>query len=420
MLSINNLTVEQRLEKAVVDIMNCERYVPLAGVLLIAERVVIDADMTACTDGRDELYGRAFVESLTDAELRFLILHETYHRLYRHITTWKHLWDENNQLANISCDLVINAKLVDDNPDGFATMPKDGVYDPQYLGWDSARVFISLKKEQDTPEEPPEPPRGEGGEGSRDSECPPGEGGSGSGKSLKELLDNEGKLDDHDWEGGKEMSQEEQEQLERDVDQALRQGAMAAGKMGMNVDADIKDMLAPKVDWREVLREFVTSTCSGSDYSTYARPNRRYLASGIYMPSGISETVEVLVAAPDASGSCWAVLPQWVAEVKRIAEVIKPKKLIVLYWDTEVERIETYDLRDMDNPDIQTKPKGGGGTEIECVPKWLADNNIKPTACVVLTDGYLSGGWGQWTCPLLWCFVNNKSANPPTGKRVFI
>jgi predicted metal-dependent peptidase len=422
MLTMSELTAEQRLQKAVVDIMNCPRYIPLAGVLLIAERVVIESNITACTDGRDELYGRAFVGSLTDAELRFLILHEAYHRLYRHITTWKHLWDEDNRLANIACDLVINAKLVADNQDGFATMPKDGMHDPQYLGWDSARVFIKLKQRQD----PPPRGGGEGGEGGESGEekseetSGAGRGSDSSDTSLEELLDKEGKLDDHDWEGGKEMSQEEQDQLERDVDQAIRQGAMAAGKMGLDIDADIADRLTPKVDWREVLREFVTSTCSGSDYSTYARPNRRYMASGIYMPSGISETVEVLVAAPDASGSCWHVLPQWVAEVKRIAEVVKPKKLIVLYWDTDVEKVETYDINDMDNPDIQTIPRGGGGTEIECVPKWLADNNIKPTACVVLTDGYLAGGWGQWTCPLLWCFVNNDKANPPTGKRVFI
>ena len=135
MLTMSELTAEQRLQKAVVDIMNCPRYIPLAGVLLIAERVVIESNITACTDGRDELYGRAFVGSLTDAELRFLILHEAYHRLYRHITTWKHLWDEDNRLANIACDLVINAKLVADNQDGFATMPKDGMHDPQYLGW---------------------------------------------------------------------------------------------------------------------------------------------------------------------------------------------------------------------------------------------------------------------------------------------
>ena len=63
------------------------------------------------TNGRDEVYGRAFVDMLNDAELRFLVLHEVYHKLYRHLTTWRHLYDENGRLANVACDHVINLKI---------------------------------------------------------------------------------------------------------------------------------------------------------------------------------------------------------------------------------------------------------------------------------------------------------------------
>ena len=111
MLSIGKqLTVEQRLSKAVVDIMGNDKYIALAGVLMIGERTVREDIPTACTNGRDEMYGRKFVESLSDPELRFLILHESYHKLYRHLTTWEHLYREDAQLANISCDYVINIR----------------------------------------------------------------------------------------------------------------------------------------------------------------------------------------------------------------------------------------------------------------------------------------------------------------------
>ena len=123
MLSIGKqLTAEQRLNKATVDIMANPKYVALAGILMIGDRGVKDDIPTACTNGRDEWYGRAFVDKLNDAELRFLVLHESYHKLYRHLITWKHLHDDDAELANISCDYVINVKLVDDNKDGFATM----------------------------------------------------------------------------------------------------------------------------------------------------------------------------------------------------------------------------------------------------------------------------------------------------------
>ena len=109
MLSIGKqLTVEQRLSKAVVDIMGNDKYIALAGVLMIGERTVREDIPTACTNGRDEMYGRKFVESLSDPELRFLILHESYHKLYRHLITWEHLYREDAQLANIACDYVVD------------------------------------------------------------------------------------------------------------------------------------------------------------------------------------------------------------------------------------------------------------------------------------------------------------------------
>jgi len=134
------LTAEQRLSKAVIAIMQNPKYVALAGVMMIGERAIKDDVPTAYTNGRDEYYGRAFVDGLTDAELRFLVLHETYHKLYRHLTTWKHLYEDNAKRANMACDYVINQKIADDNTDGFAVVIKGALIDPQFRDMDSAAV----------------------------------------------------------------------------------------------------------------------------------------------------------------------------------------------------------------------------------------------------------------------------------------
>ena len=48
------VTEEQRIQKAVVGIMYEEKYMPLAGVLMMANRTVRDdPELTAYTDGRD-------------------------------------------------------------------------------------------------------------------------------------------------------------------------------------------------------------------------------------------------------------------------------------------------------------------------------------------------------------------------------
>ena len=404
MLSIGKqLTAEQRLNKATVDIMANPKYVALAGILMIGDRGVKDDIPTACTNGRDEWYGREFVEKLNDAELRFLILHESYHKLYRHLITWKHLHDDNPELSNIACDYVINVKLVDDNADGFATMTGElskGCFDAKYRNWDTAQVFHDLKKNP--------PPTG-GGQGN---------GGAGAGEVVSGTLTG---FDEHDWDGAKEMTPEEKRELAKDIDENIRQGATMAGKLGSGGDRDLAELLEPQINWREVLRDFITETCAGKDYSTWNRPNRRYIGMDIYMPSGVSEKVEELVLAIDTSGSIGQQeLSVFLSEVGSICDTVTPSCVRILYWDTEVCREEKYEMHELDNITKSTKPSGGGGTMIECVPKYMATHGIKPQAAIILTDGYLGGSWGSWVCPTLWCILDNKSAKPNVGKTVHV
>ena len=98
------ITEEQRLSKAVVAVMG--KVPEIAGLLMIGEREITDDPNipTACTNGRDEWYGRAFVATLTDAELRFVVIHEVFHKMYRHLVTWAHLWKICSRTANISMD----------------------------------------------------------------------------------------------------------------------------------------------------------------------------------------------------------------------------------------------------------------------------------------------------------------------------
>ena len=389
------LTEEQRLQKAVVDIMANHKYIALAGILMIGDRRIDDDAAncpTAYTNGKDERYGRAFVAKLNDAELRFLVLHECYHKLYRHLTTWQWMYREHAQAANMACDYVINIKLVDDNKDGFATMTgalKVGCFDEKYRGWDSAKVFKDLKDQS------------QGGQG--------GKGQSGTG------------FDDHGWGEAQDMTPGERDELAREIDEAIRQGALMAGKVGSGGDRDLEALMQPQIDWREVLRDFITTTCTGSDYSTWRRPNRRFIGAGVYLPSGISERIGEIVVAIDTSGSIrMKELAAFLSEVKAIAETVTPEAIRVLYWDTKVCGDEVYAGDEVQNLVKSTKPKGGGGTMVECVPQYLQDKQIKAQCVIVLTDGYLGGSWGQWNHPVLWTILDNKNAVPDCGQAVHI
>jgi len=383
MLSIGKqLTAEQRLSKALVSIMSQPKYTALAGVLMIGEKTINDMP-TACTNGRDEMYGREFVDNLTDAELRWVVLHENYHKLYQHLTTWKHLWKIDPNTANQAMDYVINIKIMDDNADGFAVIPKGGLIDAQYRDMDTAQVFNLIRQSNDN--------------------------------------DDDGGMDEHDWKGAQDLSDEEKGALARDIDEAIRQGALAAGKMGGTDSRELEELLKPQVDWREVLREFISTTCAGNDYSTWARPNRRLMSQGVYMPSGISQSVGELVVAIDTSGSInKRTLTTFLSEVKSICDTVHPEQVRLLYWGHEVVGDESYKTDELDGLITSTKPMGGGGTDVNCVTQYMTAEGINPQACIVLTDGYLCGNWGEWSCPVLWTVIDNKSAVPTAGTAIHI
>lgn len=397
------LTEEQRLTKAMADIIGNQNYIALAGVLMMGEHKIVEDGYRGCrtamTNGKDVLYSRVFVGKLSDAEFRFLILHESYHMLYRHLTTYRHLYDENARRANMACDYVINLKLADfdrETDRGFIAMPKVGLLDEKYRGMDSAEVYNMLKED---------------GGGS----------GQGQGQGQGDGMGDGETLDQHDWDGAEDMTPQEKKELERAIDEAVRQGALIAGKMGSGGSRLLDDVLQSKIDWREALREFVSTTCSGNDYSTWRRPNRRFISSNIYLPSGITETVGELVIAIDTSGSIGGrELSQFLGEVCAIAKAVRPQAVRLMYWDTSVCAVEYYLQDQLDDIVKSTKPAGGGGTTVECVPEYLREKQIKPQAVIVLTDGYLGGSWGVWHAPVLWCVLDNKHAKPDNGKCVHI
>ena len=390
---------ERRLSKVKISIMRNPKFALWSGLMTVGKTSVVEDIPSACTNGRDEQYGREFIKKLDDKELAFVVLHETLHKAYRHMTTWKRLHDEDHRLANLACDYVINLQLVDmDKDELLLAMPKRpdgkplGAIDERFRGMNAKQIFDILKEEQE-----------EGG------------GGGGGGEGF----------DEHDWEGASSLSEEDKKQLEKEVDQAIRQGIIAeqkvVGKGGGRMGRDLADLVEPKVDWREVLREFVKATCNAKDTSSWRRVNRRYLSSDIYMPSLIGERVGHLVIGIDTSGSVGnKELAEFLSEVQSIAKDVHPDKVDLIYWDGEVAGHEEYSASQVDSIIDSTKPAGGGGTDPTCVMEYMKEKAIKPEAIIMLTDGYI-GNWGdEWNAPILWTIVGNNRNYAPVGKTIHV
>lgn len=395
----------RRLKKIVISLMRDPLFADLSGILMMGKKEVVDYIPTACTNGRDEMYGGAFMAKLDDKGLGFVIIHEALHKAGRHLQTWEKLHKENPQLANMAMDYWVNLTIINRDPQGnIVSMPKldgkeVGLYDRRFANMNIKQIYDILKQEQES-----KPQSGQG---------QPGEGGESGGG-----------FDEHDWDGAKELTKEEVEQLAKEVDQALRQGQIAAAKMhgkgGGNANRDLDDLLNPKVDWRRMLRDFVSATCAGRDFSSWRKPNRRFMSQDIIMPSLVSERVDRMVIGIDTSGSIGGPeLAQFLSEVVAIAESVNPDKVDLIYWDAHVAGHEVYNNATLATLVNSTKPKGGGGTDPTCVPKYLDKHGIKPECVVMFTDGYVCR-WGEWDVPVLWAICGGNKTTAPVGKTIHV
>ena len=394
------MTPLERIQKAHVAIMRHPVWCAFSGITAMGETKIDPTIPTACTDGRNKRYNPDFVASLGEAETRFVVLHETLHVSYSHLRIWRSLWRDNPRLANIAADHFVNLSLVDtDNGEGFIKMPSVGIQpEPRYRGWSVQMIFDDLKANPPPQGSKPNSGKGKGGDNPDD---PDGDGGG---------------FDQHDVEAADELTPAEQQAHADEVQRALRQGEMIAkqrGKGNGSSSALVKDLLRPQQDWRAQLREFVQETVRGGDESTWARPNRRFLADDIYMPSSESTQMGELAIVFDTSGSCFSsgTVTRFASELAAVVEHVRPSLVRVLYTDYGVQGEQTFE--DGQFALANVKPKGGGGTDLTLAFKHITEQRYQPQACIVFSDGETPFGSAP-PYPVLWCLTTKHST--PYGR----
>ena len=391
----------QKLTRATVWLMGDARACALSGIMAMGKIEITDKVPTAATNGRDEFYNGDFITSLSEPEVRFLKLHEVFHKAKRDMVVWKHLWERNPKLANMAADYVDNLMI---SELGFreseVKMPSMGLLDRRFRGMSTGEVFAILEQEK---KDESKYGNGQAGQGAD---------GAGTGQES---------LDHHDWDGASTLSDEEQKRLAEEIDQALRQGKMYAERLGGKLPQAFEEMLAPVVNWKDELQEHVTALCSGVDTPSFRKRNRRRMESDIIYPSLITERLGRLVVGIDTSGSIFGsdMLSSFMAALYNLCEVVRPESVDVLYWDCDVAGHETYDENSYAGLLSSAHPEGGGGTDPQCVVDYMQKKHIRPDAVVMLTDGEVSS-WGKgWTAPTLWC-ITDKRIRSTVGRSVHI
>ena len=390
-MSFDKLTPNQKIQACNIDVMRHHKFALLSGIVCMGKSEVCDDMPTAATNGKDKLYGTAFISDLTRKELRFVVLHENFHVALKHCVLPAYIGYSKRfgpQINNAAMDYVVNGLIDELDPDRkFMEFPAkiNILFDEKFKGMSYPQVLQELLKDVDEDQQPQA-------------------------------------MDDHQMngDGGSDpMTPEESEKLGKMVDDANRQGELLVRKMRGDA-AGGRDILGTAqervTNWRDALQDFISSVCVGDENSRFCPPNKRLLASGFIMPSHFDENIGEIIIACDTSGSMHWAYPVVFGEVARIVQNTRPDSVRMLWWDTDVCGDQVFKPEQYQDIATQLAPKGGGGTVVSCVADYVAEHKIKAKAVIMLTDGYIESDYRMTDMPTLWGVVDNDDFMPRAGK----
>ena len=224
---------------------------------------------------------------------------------------------------------------------------------------------------QDDPQDEEAP--GEGGEAAAPSFDPSGTG---------EVMDASARDGADAATGRPPMDVNDEEQA---WDEAMHQAlnlAKAQGRAPGAVQETIREAHRSALDWRALLRRYMTDTAA-RDYS-WSVPNRRFIDSGLYLPSIRSEGIGTLAVIIDTSGSVDTdALAAFWAQVREVAAEIEPERVIVLQVDAALQDEQHYAPGELPERIVV---KGRRGTDFRPGFARLEEQGVRPAACLYFTD----------------------------------
>lgn len=359
---------------------------------LAAQLTTVDATddpeiETMATDGKHLFYHAPFVAKLTKDELLFVFAHEVMHNALEH-----HLRRQSRHpvLWNVACDYAVNGELVATK---VGTMPEGGLLDARFTGLGAEEIYRILEKEVGGGAQP-------GGAGQDPGAC-------------GQVLDG---CPQHDDAAIAEARAENQTRIRQ---AAAIAKAASVGTLPAGIQRIIDELLAPKVDWRAVLRRFVDESMT-RDYS-WSKPSRRMLSLGYVTPGTVGDGVPHIVIAVDTSGSIDnQILSAFAAEIRGAFEEGAVDRLTVIYADARVAHVEEFESGD----ELVLHAAGGGGTAFSDTFRKIAKDYPDARATIYLTDMHVCDFGEEPPMPVLWGVYGRTRdfdrLNPPFGECINI
>ena len=337
---------------------------------------------TMATDGRSVWFNPDWCEAHGVEKTMGVIAHEVLHVINRH-----HLrrGERDAELWNVAADLLINRLLQDDK----YVLPRDGLFDRdrRYAGLATETIYARLiEQQQQQQAEEPKDGRSSSqasvgaaiGSGNGHDPIASGQTNSRAKPDQREVHSGNsvfptrlwGEVRDLTKPNGQRLSPTERLQAEHDLDVRIRQAAAAAkraGKYGVAL-REMIEIATDRVDWRDKFRMAFDGVLRGE--VGWARPNRRFIQHGMYLPgwrrTGAGRVGFVL----DTSGSISAnELSVYTAAVLGILEETGPEEVALIQCDAQVQRDRLHPARRKLRSDRSAWPRRNAvptGVRLDC------------------------------------------------------
>ena len=418
------------------------------GLLLMHMIYAVSEEIeTACTDGVRITFGIDFLDSLSDSELDFVMMHEILHVVLQHCFRGD---VEDPEAYNIAADIVVNSNIMLENgmKASSITLSKygtsmhvapDGKEGHEYT---AEQVYVMLPKNLNKKGNNNLNKKGNNNLNKKGNNKSPGSAvggakkenkkgnnkspGSAVGRAKKEIS-----KEQHQpvrvWDDHSRWGKYEEDDTLRDVwvkrfeDAAeaikIRDPSNARGLLPAFAERILKELKKTQTDWRTILNDFIQEEVV--DYS-FAPPDRRFDDSPFFLPdfNGKEDRVEDILFMIDTSGSMSDdMIAAAYSEVKGAIDQFNGKlKGWLGFFDAAIIKPQPFS----DENEFKTiKPAGGGGTDFQIIFEYVFHHmsDKLPASIIILSDGdapfpleKLAGG-----IPVLW-LLNNEEVNPPWGK----
>lgn len=360
---------------------------PFFGRLLMHLPFAFEECGTAYTDMRKIVFDPSFADSLHDAQLGFVLLHECMHCVLKHCIRGK---GRLGFVYNVACDIVVNSVILE-------AMGLDDIV----IGGEKAMHLTPCGQE--------------GREYSAE-------------EVYHMLLDHSIDKFGEQWAENAFDNHTIWEQISSDsVLEAIWSGYIdsAAKSSGSGIPNSLERLIgeaqqASKISWKQILHDFLQ--CDRYDY-LYTHPDRRF-SDDIIMPSFCEDeddlSVDKIWFLIDTSASVSdRALTKAINEVKDAIRQVNHLCGFLSFFDCEVtEPIPFESVEDVS----KVRPVGGGGTSFDIIFNRIDDYfDALPRAIIIITDGYATFPDEAATkdVPVFWIMVDSE-VEAPWGECVHI